>query len=669
MLFKLSLRNIRRSLRDYAIYFFTLIIGISVFYVFNAIGSQTAMMKMSASKNEIIKLLVVILSGTSVFVAGVLGLLIVYATRFLIKRRSKEFAMYMMLGMSKGSISAILLAETVLIGIGSLAAGLILGVGLSQLMSALVASLFEVDMSTYRFTVSFEAVGKTVLYFAVMYVVVMIFNSFVVTKMKLIDLIRSGRQCEQIKLKNPAACVLIFLISAAALGFAYYQVGWHAEQLKRDTVLMYIAIGCISTFLIFWSVSGMLLRVLMRMKNIYHHGLNSFTFRQLSSKVNTMVFSMTVICLMLFVTICSLTSAFAIRNSMNKNLRELCPADAEIMINYRSVEGPGEPIPEKLSAEGYDISEKFSEHISFYTYCDPDFTFEVFLGSNAEEIKSQYKFLMYNNTEEFISLSDYNALMQLYGREQLTLADNEYILLCNYFSMKNIRDSVMSDITVFGRTFTPKYTECYDGFIDLSAERSNSGIYIVPDFAVQGAKVDNEYLFANYSSEDDTASEEEFTACCERFSKSLPDELYVYYATKQIITDTSLGLGVIVTFMGMYIGLVFLISCGAVLGLKQLSDCTDSIPRYDMLRKIGAEESDITRSLFTQTGLFFLLPLLLAIVHSVFGMKFSVKVMEFVGTENISRSIALTSVILLLIYGGYFLVTCLCSKNIIKDRK
>ena len=87
MLFKLSISNIRRSLRDYAIYFFTLMIGVSVFYVFNAISGQAAMMKLDESSYEIIDLLSTVLSGISIFVAGVLGLLIVYASRFLMKRR------------------------------------------------------------------------------------------------------------------------------------------------------------------------------------------------------------------------------------------------------------------------------------------------------------------------------------------------------------------------------------------------------------------------------------------------------------------------------------------------------------------------------------------------------------------------------------------------------
>ena len=322
MRFKLSLGNIRRSMRDYAVYFFTLIIGVSVFYVFNAIETQTAFLNVSEDHREFIKFLVQAISAVSVFVAIVLGLLIVYASRFLMKRRNKEFALYMMLGMSKWKISALLLCETVMIGIGSLFVGLLIGVGLSQVMSAVVANLFEADMTSFKFTISGSAIAKTIIYFGIMYAVVIIRSGIVIGKCRLITLMQSGRRSEKITMKNPWLCVIVFLISAAVLGYAYYMVGWNQMDLGPRKILAAIIMGAVSTFFIFWSVAGMLLRVIMSVKGLYHRGLNSFTFRQISSKVNTTVASMTVICLMLFVTICTLSSAFVIRNNMNRQVEE-----------------------------------------------------------------------------------------------------------------------------------------------------------------------------------------------------------------------------------------------------------------------------------------------------------------------------------------------------------
>ena len=154
MLFKLSLRNIHKSFKDYAIYFLTLILGVAIFYVFNAIGSQAVLLNVTERTYEIIDLMVTMLSGVSVFVSIVLGALIVYASRFLMKRRGREFGIYLTLGMSKSRVAGILLIETFIIGVVSLLVGLGLGVVLSQLMSAIVASMFEADMTNYTFVFS-----------------------------------------------------------------------------------------------------------------------------------------------------------------------------------------------------------------------------------------------------------------------------------------------------------------------------------------------------------------------------------------------------------------------------------------------------------------------------------------------------------------------------------
>ena len=303
MLFKLSLRNIRKSFKDYAIYFFTLILGVAIFYVFNAIESQSVLLNVKSSTYEIIQLMVSMLSGVSVFVAFVLGFLIIYASRFLMRRRHKEFGIYLTLGMSKRKISMILFIETIVVGIISLIVGLFLGSILSQLMSILVASMFEADMTKFEFVFSTSAFKKTLLYFGIMYLIVMLFNTFSVSKCKLIDLLSSSKKSEKIKLKNTILCTIIFIISAIFLSYAYYLVTGSVSEMTANKIYIPIVIGCISTFFIFWSLSGLLLKIFVSMKNVYYKGLNSFILRQVSNKINTTVFSVSIICIMLFNTI------------------------------------------------------------------------------------------------------------------------------------------------------------------------------------------------------------------------------------------------------------------------------------------------------------------------------------------------------------------------------
>lgn len=680
MLFKLSISNIRQSLRDYAIYFFTLIIGVSVFYIFNAIGTQMAFLKLDSDTRNITELLKTMLSGVSVFVAAVLGLLIVYASRFLMKRRNREFTLYLTLGMSKWKISGILLLETIIIGFGSLAVGLVIGIGLSQLMSAIVANLFEADMTAYKFSISGEAVVKTILYFAVMYLVVMIFNSAIISRFKLIDLMQSDKKSEKIKLKNPVLCVIVFIISAAVLGFAYYQVGWNYNSLNEDILTAYIAVGAVTTFLIFWSVSGLILRIVMSAKNVYYRGLNCFTFRQISSKVNTVVLSMTVICLMLFVTICTLLAAFSIRNSLNTNINKYCPADIELEMES-DVPSENFDVLEICEKYDFDITSYLDDYVHFHTYEDEKFTFADFCESKLDIIKSEYDFLIYDTAEKLIGLSDYNKLMKLYGRDEAVLGDDEYILLCNYKYSRQIRDLIIQNtgpVNIYGHTLKSKFNECQEGFVDIAVQEINSGIFVVPDSVVNGQLPNGDYIIGNYNAADkdgkkavESTINQEYNDKLTANYRSLPfnkngGELVLN--TKIDMTQASVGLGAIVTFLGLYIGLIFLIACGALLALKELSESADSVRRYEMLRKLGVEEKDISKSLFRQTGIFFLLPLVLACIHSVFGMKFSMYILEVFGTEKLMQSVFSTSVIILLIYGGYFLITYFCSKGIVKGK-
>ena len=191
MLFKLSLRNISHSIRDYAVYFITLILGVTVFYMFNALDSQSVMGMVDASSYEIIHQMMAFLYLMSFFVSFIMGFLVIYASRFLMRRRKREFSIYMLLGMSKKKSSRMLLCETLLIGLFSLGIGLLLGIALSQLMSIIVARMFEADMSAYVFSVSPFALQLTIFCFGLMYFMVIVFHMVTIRSASLNAILRA----------------------------------------------------------------------------------------------------------------------------------------------------------------------------------------------------------------------------------------------------------------------------------------------------------------------------------------------------------------------------------------------------------------------------------------------------------------------------------------------
>ena len=682
MLFKLSLKNITKSIKDYAIYFFTILLGVAIFYVFNAIDSQTVMLNVSSSKYEAIELMTTILGGVSVFVSFILGFLIIYASRFLIKRRNKEFGIYLTLGMSKRKISLILFFETLIIGVISLGVGLALGTVLSQLMSILVANMFEADLTKFQFTFSSSAALKALLYFSIMYLIVMIFNTIIVNKCKLIDLLHGNKKSEKVKLKNPIICTIVFIIAVIALSYAYYLVtdGFGTSPLMNTIrgILLPIALGCVSTFLIFWSLSGLILKIVMHLKKYYYKGLNSFTVRQISSKINTTVFSMTIICLMLFFTICIFSSALSIKNSLSGNLKDLAPVDIQFsklqQLSDEEEESFSKDIIEdynttaKDTLQRLDVYKYLKDVVDINTYRVEEITLKDSFGDQIEQIGKDYPLLAYQDKETLIKLSDYNRLAKLYNKKELTLKDNEYVIIANYKMMADIRNIALKNntkLTINSKDYYPKYQECQDGFIELSGSATNTGVIILPDNALEGIHPYKNVLAANYQA--DTKEEKEnvedivSTIINNHFNK-------LSYNTKIDIYAASIGLGAMVTFVGLYLGIIFLISSAAILALKELSESTDNKERFNMLRKIGTDEKMINKALFNQIAVFFLFPLLLAIIHSIFGIEFANYILKTMGTESLLSSIILTAVFLVVIYGGYFLVTYYCSKTIIKER-
>ena len=721
MLFKLSIRNILRSIKDYAIYFFTLILGVVIFYVFNAIGTQSSMMQLSSSSREVVKLLITVLSGVSVLVAGILGYLIIYASRFLIRRRNKEFAIYLTLGMSKQKISLLLFLETLFIGIFSLVSGLVIGVFLSQLMSVLVASLFEADMSKFQFVFSSEACLKTILYFGIIYFIVIIFNTFMVNKLKIIDLIQSSRKSEKTRLKNPIICSVIFLIAAVALGFAYFEVTTSYMKIlsNANLLFLYFAIGTISTFFIFWSLSGLIMRLVTIRKKLYYHGLNSFTFRQISSKINTTVASMTVICIMLFLTICMLSSCLSIREATKKQLAYATPVD--VIIKYDNNKSSWHELEdEQDSDDGQESSNNHSDRSAKTDSQSKKSTKKKFEQPQAlkdmdqkekvediikenpniwSQLKDQQSVSTYNLSNTFekrfrlsqvissnaikkfneitqrtgdssyaslnvLSLTDYNKLAKLYHLDQIKMAEDQYFILADFSKLYPIYNTSLKEgfqIKLNNRALSPKFDHVVEGALEPTSPKSNFGIIVVSDDMVKGhSRKDREQL--------DQALQKMIAGNTNDYIRATEKRLYTL-KTKNYVISLSVGLQAIATFLGLYLGVIFLISSAAILALKELSESSDNREKYMVLRRLGADEKMINRALFRQIAIFFSTPLLFAIIHSIFGLTFALNILSYIGTDGLLSSIIMTVVLLIIIYGGYFLITYFSSKRIISEKQ
>ncbi len=700
MLFKLSFSNMKKSLKDYAVYFFTLILGVAIFYLFNAIETQTTMLKISEDTREIVKLINTTLSGVSVFVAFILGFLVIYASNFLMKKRKKEFALYILLGMGKRKISLILFLETLIIGVISLGIGLMAGIGLSQVTSIFVANMFGVNIEKYRFVFSQQAFVKTLIYFAIIYVIVILFNMFCINKYKLIDLLTGSRKAEKATNKNPYICAVVWIISVALLAFAYYKVSDSKNLMLVTDLGKYIVMGCAGTFLFFWSLSGIMFSAVHSMKNVYYKGLNSFVFRQMSSRMNSNVFAMTVICLMMFITICVLSSGLTVRNSLVHNIDMLSPADVQIekeLYSDDEAEAAGvaeevdeaavvadtnneqaELIKDYYKRKDIDLEDILKDIVDVYVYNTSELTINDTLGNTEaakvnnpdieDNIDSSYFDAYYS--EDIMKLSDYNKVAALYGNEQYSLSSDEYIIVADFKSMAEVRNKALDKgvkIALNGKLLKPKYNRCSDGFVQMSSNHINIGIVVVPDEVLETMLPTGEYYIGNYNIPEGDEREAVDKKIVKIANGAGKEGIIMDINTLISVKENSMGLGAMIAFIALYIGLIFLISGAAILALKELSESADNLGRYKILKNLGTDNSKINHAVLKQTAIFFGIPMSLAIIHSIFGMRVSYMVMELLGTEYMVQSIIMTGVFILLIYGGYFVITYNSCKNMIKN--
>ena len=668
---KIALNSVKKSFKDYTIYFLTLTFAVCIFYSFNSIESQKAMLDLTVSQKAYMKLFSSVISIASVFVSFILGALIIYANNFLIKKRKKEMGIYITLGMPKRKVSNILLLETVLIGIISLGIGLILGVVLSQGLSILTAKLFMGSMTSYQFAFSIDAVLKTILYFGIIFLLVMIFNTVIISKYKLIDLLNASKKNEKIKMRNPVISSIIFCLAVIFIVVAYIFINKSGLNIESIYFQSSMVLGVIGTFLFFFGLSGIVLYVIQRSKNIYLKNLNIFIVRQISSKFNTNFLSMSLICLMLFITTVMLSSGLGFKNTMEQGVKKNTPFDASIEIYYSS----------DSVSQANELTQVVNNQLSKYTnksyiaqYQLNDVSMRKMLLPYVPNTMKKAIDNSYNDYCMAVSISQYNKMRELEGQKPINLANNDVLVLSNVQKFEGpINDFIKNNgkIDINGTEYKVQNDKAIEDSLYSSGMAINTITLVVPDKIVQNLIPYTGYININYtgSNAEKKTQESNIEAIFNKLNREKPDGYIGNVYTRTQLYEQSLGLSAIVIYLSIYLGIVFLIASAAVLALQQLSEASDSINRYKALRKIGVTDKMINKSIFIQTLIYFGAPLALAIVHSIVAIYVVNDFISALGSTNIMISALITLVFILLIYSGYFYATYTSYKRIIKNNK
>lgn len=727
MLCKLAWGNVRRAGRDYLVYLLTLTLGVTVFYAFNTISMQVDIA--GIDEKGLAQVMGSMLGDLTYFLAGVMAFLMVYANNFIMKRRKKEFALYQVLGMGRGRVATIMALETVIVSVVAFVAGIVLGVGLSQLMTFFTASLFKTQIANLHFFFSVHAFSLTLACMLVMFVLTLLLNLRAVRRTKLIELMGAERRNESIKTRNPWIAIAIFAVGVVLVGVAYYRLlrdGFPltATDSKLQEAMnqfgITTAMVTVGTFALFWGLSGMLIKLLQSLRGVYWRGLNMFTVRQLAAKVNTVCFSMGVIAMLLFLAITSVACGMSIANVMNENLERYNPVDVsqtyvyytpdtlDYYKGYKGYVNPSEADRMVLADTTVDlypawhgkgksagnndetgkkvnIADVAGEHVQIDSYLsyplggsDPSVTPGEMCKTMGEKLPKAFGGSNADTMGLFVTpASQYNKLRQMMGEEPVHIGRDQYLLTCDMGGeLVDLYTKYMADghaLTLGGHTLKPATDKSDEdtAAIANSAMGSNPGTVVVADELLSQLNLQpySSSLLVNYKQGMDT------TEADESIKNTVLDDLLVdgkepgswgIFITRSEMYTQAAQMNGMISYLAIYIGFVLVVACAAILSIQQLSNVADGSRSYRVLAQIGCDDRQIRHSVMAQQAVFFLFPLAVGLAHSFVALKVIIELVSTFGNMSIGGTVGLTCAIFLAAYGGYFLVTYLMSTGMVQ---
>ena len=697
MLAKLALGNVRKSVTDFGIYFLTIMLGVAVFYAFNSMTAQQGVLAFSETQDKMFSLLGMVIGGVSVFIAFVLVFLVVYANRFLIRRRKKEFGLYLMMGMRTGDVVKIVALESLIVGAASLAVGLLVGIGLSQLLLYVTSALFQADVANsagFAFVFSADALVQTVAVFVAIFVIAAVLNAHTVAKAKLIDLLHAEGKSEDMKLTSLPLSLVLFAVSIVIIGVSYALLIDNglmelSPQFAAATVLV-----CVGTVLFFYALSGFLLKLVQLIRPLYLSGLNMFTLRQLNAKVNTTFASLSIVCLVLFLAITSVCGGIGIRNALVSAIDASTAYSATVSTNFGSYNDETGYVPSDLGEFGefakqqdydavaglrssaqtlglgdFDALVKGAAQVDLLVDPQDGLTMGDVEGASGLKLADFAGSAVNNGYEKFpvyvMKLSQVNAALELADKPTIELAEGECAVfsdsdLTRGFYEQAIKQGTSLDVS--GQAF--KLASFHGDTLQTTPVPLNTGAVVVPDNAVPAdAAIIQTMLNVQCESDEDMTAFGEMMDAVSNASEpnTWPISMTI---TRAEVLDQSIGLSTVVAYLAIYLGFVLVVACAAILAIQQLSEASDSAPRYALLRKLGAPEGMISGSVFVQVVVYFLFPLALAVAHSCCALVVVTDVVAIFGHLDITEMALMCAACFLVVYGAYFVVTFLGARKV-----
>lgn len=595
---KLAFRNIRRSLRDYIIYFVTLTLTAALMYSFLALGLSPDILAMTENMSMLttgILILSVLIAFMSSFVIG-------YAVRFMLGQRKKEFAAYELMGMEVKTIRNLFLVENGIIGGGAFLLGALVGTGLSGLLNQVIQNIFEVP-HTYRVLFSFRAWGMTLFFFTLMYGFGMFRAASVIRRQKVIDLLYDNQKNEEIGFQSLLRSVLTGLLSIAVMvaGVILLEKGLH---IQTNEALLYCGGACllilVAVYELHRKIPVLLYLLAKRNPQRKYREENLFFLGQIGSRIQSSGRTMAVVTILLTISLTTMFIGLTMGAGYKANMEAYYPYDAGVAIDA------------PLTKDSMDSVRSFVEE-----RCE------------VEDSVTYYLYAVPNETIEALSLSDYNHLREILGLSPVSMNNNEFLVHCDTWNyMDGIRQGLEQkpEITLNGWTLTPAETPILTEPMEQYQMAGTKGyVLVLPDEVA--SRLSGEKIRLVMKLED--SGYPELKNELKQFLNSgkwqpdiqpgqeLPERVTMGVTVKAWGVANSLTGFTTLSFCGLYLSIIFIILSCSVLAFEQLSAIDRNRKNYAVIDRLGVSGRRQASLVRRELSTVFLIPLFFPIVLTV----------------------------------------------------
>ena len=657
MLGKLAVRNVKRSARDYAIYLITIIISFSLIFALNLISTSEEVMKLSQGLDTF----QYVMYGINAIVLGVICFLINYTTKFIFEKRSKEFGIYALLGIKKGKINKMFLLESLLLGFVALLVSMPIGFTISQFLSIFIVKLLELPQAIF-IEPNLKSFVLLFIYFALIYLLVLWRANRRIKKSSIYALLNLEKQNEKKITKSKKYRSIIFLLSITLgiIALVFWNVKLKPEVLQdsstMNTVLICFVLLIISIYGVMISVGDFILSVVLNNKKIKYSKDHLFIVRTFSAKAKTLgivfgTISMLITLSILFLNISRLNKgAYDYKIELDSPYDVLVSDKKENLHDYL-----------KVIKEDYTIKD--------------DFIYDVYQDKNAKYLKI-FPVYDYKSDEKkydaVIRLSDYNKLLELRGKDKITLKNNEYSVVV-YFKHENDENfNGINKITLSnGVELERKEIVTKNFFPRLS---NTDYTIIVPDEAVRNLETNESNLVVNTVEKTNTALREKIKTELKDYltyvdeGGSTVDTSYNVMVKGELIEVTN-TMTMIISTICIYMAFIFIASVGTIIAIQSLSDSNKYKYRYKVLSNLGVRDDEIFKIVRYQLLILFGIPIIYPIILNfclITSINNIYKIMLDSNTIYLSYFIG-TLVEFLVIYAIYYIATYFSFKRNIKE--